>query len=139
MDAWVLPVWTGKFSVGDAEMYEQHKRLLDLCRRAVECLKIDDGRYKLIEAREILDELADYVRLHFRSEEALMQAHGYADFARHKEAHALYEMKLETLLSEAADGTLDIGEFIHYLADWWSEHILVMDRAYTACLTDAKP
>lgn len=131
-----LPEWSDSFSVGHDELEGQHKRLLELCRRAIECLKFEDGRYRLAEARTILAELVDYVRLHFRAEEQMMLEHAYPDYAAHKETHGLYEMRLESLLMEAEDGILNIGEFVHYLSDWWYDHILVMDKAYTQSLAE---
>lgn len=129
-ETWVVPAWSERFSVGIEELDNQHKQLLLLCKRTVDSLKTEDGRVILSEARGVLDELVEYIRHHFRTEERLMQERGYPDYVKHREEHALYEMKLETLLQEAEGGLLDMGEFIHYLTGWWSDHILVTDRAY---------
>lgn len=136
MDARVTPVWTKQFSVGNKELDNQHKQLLGLCKRAVECLG-SDGITMMTEAHGILNDLADYVSLHFRAEEKLMQACSYAHYAKHKEEHALYEMKLESLLAEAAAGTLDVAELIHYLSEWWVDHILVSDQAYATAIAES--
>lgn len=132
-ETWVLPVWTESFSVGNEALDGQHKHLLELCKRAVESLSNGDVRRNAVDARHILDELAEYVRLHFRAEEIWMQNHAYPGFERHREAHSLYEMKLESLMSDAEHGVLQVNELILYLADWWTQHILEMDRDYASC------
>lgn len=133
MEAKTLPVWSENFSVGNEELDDQHKRLLDLCKRAVECLSDRDRHRNAADARRILDEIAEYVRLHFRAEEQWMQQHAYPNLEPHKKAHALYEMKLESLLADAQHGVLDVGELFLYLADWWTQHILEMDQDYASC------
>lgn len=125
--------WQPAFSVGHSLLDAQHKKLFELCHEAA-CHIADDTPAGLAKFRIILDQLADYVNEHFRSEEALLRKHGYPLLESHKEEHLNYQLKLANFLLAAALGEVDKTSIVACLAGWWAEHILGSDQQYVSAL-----
>lgn len=70
-----------------------------------------------------LDDLIGYLVMHFKTEEDLMQARGYADYPAHK---ALHDRLVETCAGEAQI-TQDTTRFVR---DWLLNHIPKIDMPY---------
>ncbi len=78
-----------------------------------------------------LDDLIGYVVMHFKTEEDLMQARGYADYPAHK---ALHDRLVETCAdlqkkfhAGEAEITQDTTRFVR---DWLLNHIPKIDMPY---------
>lgn len=130
--------WQPAFSVGHSLLDAQHKRLFELCQEAA-CHIDDETPTGLAKFRIILDQLADYVNEHFRSEEALLRKHGYPLLDRHKEEHLNYQFRLANFLLAAALGEVDKASVVTCLANWWAEHILGSDKQYASTLQALSP
>lgn len=128
-----MVTWNPRYSVGHPLLDEQHRELLGLCRHAADCLHIDGD-----EARErfhlILNQLSDYVKKHFRTEEALLREWNYPHLAEHMAEHDAYEGRLTDFMLDASSGNIDKVGLSVYLSDWWVNHILESDRRYSEIL-----
>jgi len=133
MDQPYFAQWQPSYSVGHRVLDEQHKKLLDLCQQAIQCMS-DDSRDGLDLFHDILNDLSSYVNEHFRTEEALLALCGYPQLEQHKEEHTDYQLKLTDFLLSATLGEINKEGLHHYLSHWWSEHILGSDRQYTAAV-----
>lgn len=110
---------------GLPEMDAQHRRLFDL---AASFDELKESGHVL----SALAELADYVRTHFRDEEALLIAHRYPQFEVHRALHDQFRRMLADLVAQARQMPLEqVGERVRYLInDWFYKHILVADLEY---------
>ena len=133
MDQSYFPHWQERFSVGNPVLDGQHKRLLALCKEAIECMS-DNGFESVPRFHSILNELAVYVEEHFRTEEAMLLRCGYPLAERHIAEHDEYEARLVEFLLAATMGEMNKEELHHYLSKWWYEHIMCSDKQYSAFL-----
>jgi hemerythrin len=126
--------WSNDFSVGVPVLDGQHIALLNLCKRAANCLKSDmEGATGDIQ--EILGQLVSYTENHFRDEEHLLRESNYPGFAAHRAEHVEYSTRLTGFLLDAGNGSIDRVALFEYLLDWWELHILCADKAYMAFLS----
>jgi hemerythrin-like metal-binding protein len=115
-------------------MDDQHGILMDT---------INDLRLALLrgcsheKTCELLDQLIEFVRMHFWSEEQLMEQTGFSDLARHRAIH--HQMLAEIL---QAAHRLQYGEALHLrpllskLHDGFIEHIERVDQEYSPWLIE---
>lgn len=128
--------WSNDFSVGVPVLDGQHIALLNLCKRAANCLESDmEGGAGDIQ--EILGQLVSYTENHFRDEERLLRECNYPGFAAHVAEHVEYSIRLTGFLLDADSGCIDRAELLAYLVDWWERHILGADKAYMSFLSSS--
>ena len=129
--------WHSAYSVGNASLDKQHKKLLSLCNKAADCLEDDDTKGRE-QFHLILNDLCGYVEEHFRTEEALLVKHRYPGLTGHQAEHEVYQAKLVGLLYSAGCGMIDKEDLRRYLSDWWIHHILESDRQYSPIFSSAQ-
>lgn len=122
-----------KYRIGIDEMDVQHARWIDLihCFRAAAGDDLTDRR-GVDAARLALDDLLDYTRWHFASEEALLNRHDYPDLSKHVVAHRGLVKQLQTLRDELGahqicSTPLKLNLMVNI---WLMEHIMQDDLAY---------
>ncbi len=120
--------WSDELSVGIDEIDDQHKVLVGLVNSMDEAIHSHEGK---TASAEILNQLVEYTRIHFATEESLMRIFDYPDYDEHKAQH-------ETLLQEAGDlqkkvaaGAAISFQLLHFLKMWLTQHILDSDKQYT--------
>ena len=124
-----LVEWSDELSVGIQEIDEQHKMLVDLLNQLHEAIH---KRHGSEATRKILDELADYTRIHFAVEESLMRVLEYPDYEAHKHEHENLIQQMVDLKQKLDTGTHSISfELLHFLKVWLTKHILESDREYS--------
>jgi hemerythrin-like metal-binding protein len=74
--------WKDSYSVGETKMDDQHKGLIVLINQL--------GGEDEIGVREVLEKLQEYVDVHFRDEEALLEKIGYPDLDKQKVEHETF-------------------------------------------------
>ncbi len=118
--------WSMSLSVGNAEIDDQHRRLVGLINHLHEAM--NRGRDRDVVG-EVLVGLLDYTSTHFATEEQLMLRHTYPLYYRHKAAHDVFTAQVAQLHAAFQRGevvvTLPLTEF---LRDWLTDHIKVMDK-----------
>ncbi|HAA1740799.1 TPA_asm: hemerythrin family non-heme iron protein [Campylobacter jejuni] len=120
----MLPKWDKTFSVHNAKIDEQHKKLFELAGK-VEYL-IDKPVYK-DEIKNLLAEFFNYMKDHFYEEERYMKLIKYPDIETHKKIHKHIIQSMIELIKNIKS-TNDLKEKL-YLAvkKWLLEHILYED------------
>ncbi|EOH1887424.1 bacteriohemerythrin [Campylobacter jejuni] len=120
----MLPKWDKTFSVHNAKINEQHKKLFELAGK-VEYL-IDKPVYK-DEIKNLLAEFFNYMKDHFYEEERYMELIKYPDIETHKKIHKHIIQSMIELIKNIKS-TNDLKEKL-YLAvkKWLLEHILYED------------
>ncbi len=124
-----LVEWSDELSVGIQEIDEQHKVLVGLLNQLHDAIH---QRHGSDAARKILDELADYTRIHFAVEESLMRVLEYPGYEAHKQQHEDLIQQLVDLKEKLDAGGHSISfELLHFLKVWLTKHILESDKEYS--------
>jgi hemerythrin len=120
--------WKEAYSVGIAEIDQQHKKLIDLINQLNSAMAAGKGKQIL---GSTLGELIDYCATHFSKEERLFDLYEYPDASEHKDKHQKMTAKVLSLQSQFQEGkvtiTLDVMDF---LQQWLDKHILGTDKKY---------
>lgn len=100
---------------------EQHRVLVEMINTLLEGR--DEGRSPLVLA-QVLDEMSQYVAVHFRDEEKFMIEEGFKGLASHQIIHALFEAKVQELRALYQEGQTDLlEEVFDYMVNWLISHI----------------
>ena len=115
-------------AIGEAEVDREHTLQLDLLDRFGAQLGAGADREALADT---LDQLVDFTKMHFASEEALMRLYGYERFAAHVAQHEETVERIDALRDASEAGAEDLtAETLAHLRHWLVEHIRYADRAF---------
>jgi len=122
--------WKDEYSVKIAEIDEQHKKLFDLIIELESCSK--ESEFETI-VKDVLENLMEYVNIHFETEEYYFDKANYEETAAHKDIHTAIKLdlneKINTLFARKITA-LDIVGLHNFLIDWLQHHILEQDQKY---------
>jgi hemerythrin-like metal-binding protein len=121
--------WSPALAIGNPTIDRQHEKLFSL---AAEML----GDRDQVRAMRTLAALSEYVIVHFRDEEIMLEQVGYPDLENHKKLHQAFRARLAKLYSSASGMRLDdiAAEVQRLINEWLANHILVSDREYAKYL-----
>ncbi|MBL0710587.1 MAG: hemerythrin family protein [Colwellia sp.] len=126
--------WKDEYSVGIAQIDQDHKKLIHLLNQFTVAYEHD-----MSEAfeKKALEELINYTVYHFEQEEKLMQENDYPDFKNHKVKHQemIEQVKKFTDLYDEK-GHNALKEISEYLTGWLISHINGTDKEYSQYLND---
>lgn len=78
-----------------------------------------------------LDDLINYVAMHFKTEEDLMQKHGYPDYTAHKAKHDELVATCLDVQKKFHAGEVEVtGDTCVFVKDWLYQHIPNVDKHY---------
>ena len=128
-----LIIWSPSMSVGVDILDDDHKRIMVLINKLHEAMLEGKGK-KLLG--EIFDGLIAYIKLHFDSEEALLEQNNYPDVSAQKSMHREMDQKVQSIAQQFRDDPDSVRpmEVLCFLRDWWVDHIMNSDQKYTAFL-----
>lgn len=134
-EAKLVFVWRDEYNTGIREVDEQHKRLVKLINDLH--LAMQDGKGKDVLGG-ILDQLVDYTKVHFRSEETMLMRQGYAGLGSHQKIHSNLTDQVIALRDKYRSGSLTLTmQTMTFLKDWLRNHILIEDMKYVTALKGA--
>jgi hemerythrin len=125
--------WTEQYSVGDPLMDAYHHVFF----QTIEDLTKSVNKLPTDVLGERIEFLMSYARMHFDSEEHLMEAHAYPDIELHKAAHRSFLEEI-TFIQDSfrSNPTARIAEQLLAMAQYWlSKHILTEDMKYKPYLS----
>ena len=119
--------WQNVNSTGIPIIDEQHRGILSII----------NSLYYLTNKRICDDELCsfisdaikDYARVHFITEEGILQAAAYPDLEKHREKHVIFALEAEQM-EHAGIRANDTKPLLNFLKTWWLEHINKDDMLY---------
>lgn len=124
--------WQDKFSVGNKSMDDQHKKMIGILNSLHDAMK--EGKAAK-EITSIVNEMAEYTKFHFSSEEQLMTDSAYVGLSGQKAEHAAFIKKSQEFQESINSGKLAVSlEVLNFLKDWWTNHILITDMKYSGKL-----
>ncbi|TAL39927.1 MAG: bacteriohemerythrin [Spirochaetes bacterium] len=123
----IVIVWNDKFAINVEQVDEQHRTLFELTRALYDIVKTESAEKQTIEGA--LDALVDYTAYHFKSEEALMREIDYPRYESHKLEHDTLTAQALDFRTQLLDGKpVDTEEFLNFLFNWLTKHIMDKDK-----------
>ncbi len=127
-------VWREEYACGNAQIDQDHERLLVLANRVLDTGLADREAALLLSA---LDRLLAHVVQHFANEEAILHAKGYPHAEAHARAHARLVERAVALRSDVANGQTQFGVLAEFLArEVVVKHMVQTDRDFYAWVVD---
>ena len=121
--------WNPGYSVNDAELDSHHQRLFYLLNAAYENVM---NSPEVDRIHSIIDELSEYTRYHFSTEELHMRDKGFHEIDDHVAQHREFAHSVEVLRLRYHDNDLEVArELIIVLGEWLLGHVLKDDRKYS--------
>ena len=121
--------WTKELEIGVAPIDRQHRDLFERIDALVTACQA--GRCQ-DEVAGLWGFLQEYVRIHFREEEELMQLSGYPELDDHAREHAGFSDRLQHLVqgfTEQGFTSPLLNDLNATLVDWLYEHVCGRDRS----------
>lgn len=135
-----LLVWDKKFELGIPSIDAQHEHLVELCNNLYQNIirQRDTGaEHWQVALSEALRETAGYIVIHFRDEEKLMKAAGYANFTEHRARHQEFVAKVTETITNFDKATFQTAfDFVKFLYDWILRHIAYEDKLYVKTIVE---
>lgn len=126
--------WNDSYSVGNAEMDEQHKKIIDIINKLF--ISFKEGKAESI-LNDIINEMIEYANFHLNSEEKLLYKYDYPQKEEHEKKHQSFRDKIIVFKNALNTGSKDTHyQIIEYLKNWWSNHILIEDMKYANFLSN---
>ena len=123
-----LLTWNHACRVGVRAMDDQHGILMDAMNELRLALVRGAGREQV---SQLLDQLIEFTRMHFASEELLMEQTGFPGLAAHRHQHHLLLAKgLEAAHRLQYGEGVEMHQLLCYMRDWFLEHIGGCDQEY---------
>jgi hemerythrin-like metal-binding protein len=117
---------TEDVGTGVQEMDSEHDLMLGLVR-ALEGAGTSAPRPQV---QALLDQLSEFARVHFATEEIMMRLYAYPEFGRHQLEHARLVDQIDQVRSEFAAGSVQPTKpFASALRHWFTEHVSTHDLA----------
>ncbi|OON98078.1 MAG: hypothetical protein ATN36_01695 [Epulopiscium sp. Nele67-Bin005] len=125
----MLIKWNDKYNVGNPIIDEQHQKLIQIAQKANGILH-QQTFDKYEEVRAVLDELKDYTRFHFETEEQIMLQGNFSNYIAHKKLHDEFLFEIEEMISKVYDDLTDntIRAILNFLVEWLIGHIYGNDK-----------
>jgi len=123
--------WSDKYSVGVAEIDEEHQKLFDLSNQFLRAMNKGQGSTELTKT---FDALIEYTCTHFSSEEKFFLARNYPEAEAHIDEHKkLTDKVLDLNRSKTYIFPDNVAGF---LSSWLKDHILESDMRYAKYLRE---
>ncbi len=126
--------WGESLSVGVKEIDDQHKQLVGIINRAFEAKERNAPKK---ECSKILNELIEFVRVHFSTEENYFEEFKYPGVKEHILKHLEIIEKVMNLNNKFNAGEPLGFECIDLLKNWFEEHLKIEDKKYASFLKQA--
>ena len=126
--------WKKEFSVDIKKLDNQHKKIIKILN---DMFMLQGKGKNEKEIEKLLGNLHEYIKEHFRTEEGYMLEHHYSGYDIQKQEHnhfidRLCEFQKEYLKYHRLT-TINLFNFVW---DWFSQHILKLDKQYSAFLSE---
>ena len=122
--------WNVSYEVGVPHVDKQHRQLVDLINSLYNaCL---GEKAELDETfTSVMKELVDYVMIHFKDEETIMEQINYPGLKEHKQKHELFVKEILKSVNAYNNGKQFVpNSFVRFLRDWLFNHILIDDKTW---------
>jgi hemerythrin len=120
--------WSDEYSVGNAEIDSQHKKLFDILNRLFD---ICVGKDEAGTVESVMDDLESYTDYHFTYEEQLMRDIGYKEIESHRAGHNFFTKEIMfAKRRQSQDKSSTDNKLIEFLSNWLIQHVTEEDKKY---------
>jgi len=120
--------WGQHLSVGVKVFDDEHKQLIALVNKLNQALQAGSAKKTM---KEILSNLVNYTKIHFKHEEDYMVLYDYPEYQKHKQEHEALTNQVMDFLQRYNSGKASFSlELMNFLKDWLTKHILGSDKKY---------
>ena len=119
--------WHARSETGVAIIDEQHRGVVSIINTFYHLLGQGDGNSALYAS--IGETMKTYARLHFLTEEKLLETSAYPHFEEHKEMHRKLIQETERVQWNAVKEN-EAKLLLDFQKKWWLEHINEQDQHY---------
>ena len=127
-----LITWDSSLSVGITAFDNHHQHLIEILNELHTAMRAGSGK---LVVGELLEQLVDYTKTHFASEESLLYKYKYPAYNAHIQEHAELTQKVVDFVKRYQNGEAALTiEVMTFLKGWLTHHILETDKHYTAFL-----
>ena len=120
-------IWDDKFKVSVAIIDEQHRGIVTAINSLHHFIREGHGEEALQPTLTILEQ---YIHIHFKTEERLMEEAVYPAINEHILMHKELSGKTNKLLRDSISDN-DTDSVLKFLRTWWMNHINIEDRKYS--------
>lgn len=128
----LLIEWHSHNEVGIAILDEQHRGLVSIINSFAFSILNQNTEFII---NGTFSMMATYTKIHFRTEEALLQTAGYEELEEHRKVHKALVRESFTMANRSlllSDPEL----YLHFLEKWWMRHINENDKKYANFLQE---
>jgi len=124
-------IWSDEYSLIIPVIDEQHKKLFELINKA---RMVENFSNNPKSALEILDQMNEYAREHFKSEELFMRISNFPELESHRNEHIDFANTIIDYKNRVVCGDYQvINKMLEYILEWVVNHIQVTDKKYIDC------
>ncbi len=128
-----IVTWNDTYSVKVKEIDLQHKKLVDIINELFDAMKAGKGNTVI---DKLLDELVKYTKYHFSAEENYMRKFKFDQSDIQEAQHKQFVAKINDFIEQYKANRLTLSiEMMNFLKDWLINHIVKMDKQYSALFT----
>ncbi|MDX9703029.1 MAG: bacteriohemerythrin [Candidatus Auribacterota bacterium] len=128
-----IVTWNDTYSVKVKEIDLQHKKLVDIINELFDAMKAGKGNTVI---DKLLDELVKYTKYHFSAEENYMRKFNFDQSDIQEAQHKQFVAKINDFIEQYKANRLSLSiEMMNFLKDWLINHIVKMDKQYSALFT----
>ncbi len=120
--------WKDEYSVGIADIDQDHKILVQLLTDVEEAVARGQGTSTIFSA---IEQLVNMTKAHFDQDVATMRMQGYPKLDEHINSHKEFLAQL-TELENRTFGGAAWTETLRFLHTWVDQHLLSSDKDYAA-------
>jgi hemerythrin len=125
-----LVTWSPTFSVGIKLIDDQHKELLNLTNDLFNHCVGDEAAEK-VYFEKVIHEAVKYVKIHFATEERIMQKTHFSGYLDHKREHDSFVLTVAEQIQSFKEGKkFNLTVFTRFLKNWVLTHIALKDKQY---------
>ncbi|MES0489749.1 MAG: bacteriohemerythrin [Leptospirales bacterium] len=124
-----IVIWDGSLATGIKLIDLQHKRLFEIINQ------LHDKMHDAADEMSLLttfDSMSQYARIHFQSEESLLEKYKYHDIDIQKAEHNEFYGEIESLKEEFHKNGISnlFSESLTYLLNWVVRHVETHDLKF---------
>jgi hemerythrin-like metal-binding domain len=120
--------WDSSYEVGIEMVDKQHKHLVNLTNQLYNACLGEKGELEE-KFKEVMKELVEYVMIHFKDEEKIMEEINYPSIKEHKQKHEKFVKEILESVNAYRNGKQFVpNAFVRFLRDWLFNHILLTDK-----------
>jgi hemerythrin len=130
----VMVAWKDEYSIGVEIIDEQHKHLFDIGNSAYKLLRDEFCTDKYDGIVSIIQDLREYTKFHFKTEEEYMLKINYKKYFSQKVEHDDFIQTIDKVNFEQVDEDPQkyIENILAFVFNWILEHILQKDMLIKA-------